>query len=142
MDYFEAFEADFATPFLEIGAGVIERFAEFDQHVEGHEEPEDVFPAGIVDQRFHCDERAAFRQCIVNGAGRSCALIPMQDHRKLAGQGLSLASAKFVVRVMLQRWTWADGYGKNTNSERSDWYKRQRRGREEFEGGNWLFAAA
>ena len=46
MDHFEAFEAGFATPFLEIGAGVIERFAEFDQHVEGHEQAEDVFPAG------------------------------------------------------------------------------------------------
>src|SRR5262245_54149979 len=33
MDDFEAFEADFAAPFFEIGGGVIERVAEFDQHV-------------------------------------------------------------------------------------------------------------
>ena len=33
MDNFEAFEADFAAPFLEIGGRIIERIAEFDQHV-------------------------------------------------------------------------------------------------------------
>ena len=83
MDYFEAFEADFAAPILEIGAGVIERFAEFDQHVEGHEEPKDVFPSGIVDQRFHCDDRATFRQRLVSGADErhlSLEIPIMQDH--------------------------------------------------------------
>ena len=33
MDDFEALEADFATPFFEIGGRIIERIAEFDQHV-------------------------------------------------------------------------------------------------------------
>ena len=33
MDNFEAVEADFAAPFLEIGGRIIERVAEFDQHV-------------------------------------------------------------------------------------------------------------
>jgi hypothetical protein len=33
MDDFEALEADFATPFFEIGGRIIERVAEFDQHV-------------------------------------------------------------------------------------------------------------
>jgi hypothetical protein len=33
MDDFEALEADFATPFFEIGGGIIERIAEFDQRV-------------------------------------------------------------------------------------------------------------
>ena len=33
MDDFEAIEADFAAPFFEIGGRIIERVAEFDQHV-------------------------------------------------------------------------------------------------------------
>jgi len=33
VDHFEALEADFAAPFLEIRGGIIERVAEFDQHV-------------------------------------------------------------------------------------------------------------
>ena len=33
MDDFEALEADFAAPFLEIRGRIIERLAEFDQHV-------------------------------------------------------------------------------------------------------------
>ena len=33
MDDFEALEADFAAPFFEIGGRIIERVAEFDQHV-------------------------------------------------------------------------------------------------------------
>ena len=33
MDDFEAIEADFATPFFEIGGGIIERVAEFNQHI-------------------------------------------------------------------------------------------------------------
>ena len=33
MDDFETLEADFAAPFFKIGGGIIERVAEFDQHV-------------------------------------------------------------------------------------------------------------
>ena len=33
MDDFEALEADFAAPFLEIGGRIIERVTEFNQHV-------------------------------------------------------------------------------------------------------------
>jgi len=33
MDDFEALKADFAAPFLKIGGRIIERIAEFDQHV-------------------------------------------------------------------------------------------------------------
>ena len=33
VEHFEALEADFTAPFLEIGGGIIERIAEFDQHV-------------------------------------------------------------------------------------------------------------
>jgi hypothetical protein len=56
MDHFEAFEADFAAPLLEIGAGVIERFTELISML--RDMSKDVFPPGIVDQRFHCDDRA------------------------------------------------------------------------------------
>ena len=33
VEHVEALEADFAAPFLEIGGRIIERVAEFDQHV-------------------------------------------------------------------------------------------------------------
>ena len=33
VEHFEALEADFAAPFFEIGGRIIERVAEFDQHV-------------------------------------------------------------------------------------------------------------
>jgi len=33
VDHFEALKSDFAAPFLEICGGIIERVAEFDQHV-------------------------------------------------------------------------------------------------------------
>ena len=33
MEHFEALEADFAGPFFKIGGRIIERVAEFDQHV-------------------------------------------------------------------------------------------------------------
>ena len=61
--------------------------------------------------------------------------------REAGRPGISLASAKFVVRVSCNA-ALGGRVGKNTNSERSDWCERQGRGREEFEGGNWLFAAA
>ena|SRR5690242_17073373 len=37
MDDLEAFEADFAAPFFEIGRRIVERVAEFKQHVQRHE---------------------------------------------------------------------------------------------------------
>src|SRR6516162_7969888 len=59
MDYFEALETDFATPFREIRRGIIECVAEFDQHVERHEQPKDILSSRIIDQRFNRDKGAA-----------------------------------------------------------------------------------
>ena len=57
VDDFKAFEAGFATPLAEVRAGIVERFAELDEHVQRHEQPEDILAAGIVDERFDDHER-------------------------------------------------------------------------------------
>ena len=54
-------EASFATPFLEICGRVMERFTEFDEHVERHEQAEDIFAARVVDERFDDNECAIRR---------------------------------------------------------------------------------
>ena len=73
-----------------------------------------------------------------NGIGRRRLI---HKDREAGRPEIPLAGAKFVVRVScnadLGGWD-----GKNTNSERSDGCTRQGRGREEFESGNWIFAAA
>src|SRR6059036_236059 len=38
VDDFKTFEAGFAAPFAEVRAGVVERVAEFDEHVQRHEQ--------------------------------------------------------------------------------------------------------
>src|SRR6185295_7386931 len=68
MNYLETLEADLTAPLAEIGAGIVERVAEFDQHVQRHEQAEDVLPARVVDQSFEGDQRAAGRQGIVSRA--------------------------------------------------------------------------
>jgi hypothetical protein len=68
VDHFEALEADFATPFLEIRGGIIKRVTEFDQHVQRHEQPENVFATRVIDQRFDGYERATWREGVVRGA--------------------------------------------------------------------------
>ena len=40
-----------------------ERIAEFDQHVERHEQAKDVFAPGIVDESLDGNQRPARRQC-------------------------------------------------------------------------------
>src|SRR5262245_3856885 len=67
MDDFEALETDLTAPFAEISSGVVEGFAEFDEHVERHQKSLDVLPAGVVDQRLDRHERAAGRQGVVGG---------------------------------------------------------------------------
>src|SRR5262245_7671520 len=57
MDDFEALEAGFATPFFEIGGGIIERVAEFNQHVQRHEQIKKILSERIVDQRLESKER-------------------------------------------------------------------------------------
>lgn len=59
MDDFETLESDFAAPFAEVGAGIIEGIAEFDEHVQGHEKSLDVLAPRVVDERFNRHQRAA-----------------------------------------------------------------------------------
>ena len=68
MDDFEMFEADLATPLPEVRTGIIKGVAEFDKHIERHQQPLDVLAAGVVNQRFDGYQRAAGRQSLVRGA--------------------------------------------------------------------------
>jgi len=65
---FETFEADFAAPSFKIGGRIIERIAEFDQHVERHQQTKDILAARIIDKRFDGNERAAGRKRVVDRA--------------------------------------------------------------------------
>ena len=65
MNDIEPCEADLATPPAEVRSGIIERIAEFDEHVELHQQPLHVFAAGVIDQRFDGDQRAAWRQRVI-----------------------------------------------------------------------------
>ena len=68
VDNFKAPEAYFATPLFKISGRIIECFAEFDEHVERHEQAEDIVAARVIDQRFDDNERAARLQRIVGSA--------------------------------------------------------------------------
>src|SRR6266436_5470996 len=68
MNHLEAFEADFLAPLAEIRAGIVERIAEFDEHVQRHEQTENIFTARVVNQGFYDDKRAACRKGIVGRA--------------------------------------------------------------------------
>ena len=59
VDDFEAFEADLATPPPEVCTGIIKGVAEFDEHIERHQQTLDVLAAGVVNQRFDGYQRAA-----------------------------------------------------------------------------------
>ena len=68
MNHLEAFEANFRAPLAKIRAGIVERIAEFDEHVQRHEQTENVFSARVVNQGFYRDQRTARRQRIVGRA--------------------------------------------------------------------------
>ena len=91
MDDLEAFEADFAAPFAEIRAGVIEGVAELDEHVQRHQQALDVLAPGVVDERFDGHERAAGRQRVVGGADEVHLLLQIpvvQNHAHRDDVGL------------------------------------------------------
>ena len=91
VDDFEAFEADFAAPFAEVGAGVIERVAEFDQHVERHQQAVDILAPRVVDQGLDGDQRAARRQSVIGRADQVHLLLQIpvvQNHAHRDDVGL------------------------------------------------------
>src|SRR6266853_6756752 len=67
VDDLEAFEAGVLAPAAEIRAGIIEGVAEFDEHVQRHQQAEDVFAARVVDEGFDGDQGASGGQGVVGG---------------------------------------------------------------------------
>ena len=51
-----------------VGSAIVKRIAEFYEHVQGHEQTEDVLAARIVDEGLDGDERAAGREGVVSRA--------------------------------------------------------------------------
>ena len=91
VDDFEAFEADFAAPLAEVRAGIIEGVAEFDEHVQRHQQALDVLAAGVVNQRFDGHQRAAGRQGVVGRADEVHLLLQIpvvQNHAHRDDVGL------------------------------------------------------
>ena len=91
VNNFEAFEADFAAPFAEIGTGIIKGIAEFDEHVERHQQALDVLAAGVVNQRFDGHQRTAGRQSVVGRADEVHLLLQIpvvQNHAHRDDVGL------------------------------------------------------
>ena len=70
MNDIKAFEANCSAPLAEIRPGIVERIAEFDEHVQRHEQTEDVLAAGIVNAGVDCDQRTARREEIVSRADK------------------------------------------------------------------------
>ena len=62
MNDLEACEANFIAPLAEIRAGIVECIAEFDEHVQRHEQAENILTVGVVNQGFYGDKRAACRE--------------------------------------------------------------------------------
>src|SRR5260370_1416265 len=68
VDQVDAFEAQLAAPFSEIRAAEIEGFAKFNEHVQRHEQAEDVFAPRVVNDVFNRYKRTAGRERLVGGA--------------------------------------------------------------------------
>src|SRR6266511_1544585 len=67
MEDFEAFEADRTAPFAEVRAAEVEGFAEFDEHVQRHEQAENVFAPRVVNDVLNRHECATGRERVVSG---------------------------------------------------------------------------
>ena len=68
MDDFKAFESHLAAPLAEVRAAEVEGFAEFNEHVQRHEQPLHILAPRIVNERFDGHQRAAGRQGVVGRA--------------------------------------------------------------------------
>ena len=55
MHYLEALEANLRAPAAEVRPRIIECIAEFDEHVQRHEQTENVLAARVVNQGFDGD---------------------------------------------------------------------------------------
>src|SRR5436305_13498407 len=101
MDDLKPSEPYLLAPLSEISTGVVERIAEFNQHVERHEQPEHVFPTPVVYQSLYCDEGAPRRQCIIGGSDQVHLLLKipiMQNHAHSDHVGFGQGILKEVAR--------------------------------------------
>src|SRR5215510_12573900 len=83
VNHLEALEADLRAPTAEVGPRIIERIAEFDEHVQGHQKAKDVLAACIVNEGFDGNKSAAGRKSVVSQADEMHFLfkIPVvEDH--------------------------------------------------------------
>jgi len=71
MNHLEAFEANLLGPLAKIRPRIVERIAEFDEHVQRHEQTENVFTPRVVNQGFYGDKRAALPGAWIAGGGRT-----------------------------------------------------------------------
>src|SRR5215510_1094211 len=97
----EPFEARFAAPVPEVGAREIERVAELNEHVQRHEQPEDVLAPRVVDQRLDGDEGTTGRQGIVGEADEVPLLLEVpvvEDHAHRDHIGLWQRVAQEITR--------------------------------------------
>lgn len=112
MDDFTAFETDLLTPPTKIRAGIVESVSKFNEHVQRHEQPKDIFTTGIIDQRFNGHKRAARRQRLIGRANEVHLLLQvpiMQDHAHgddlevipKEGAGSSVSCAMIPLRLAL-----------------------------------------
>jgi hypothetical protein len=68
MNDIKAVKSDFSAPPAEIRCGVVERVAELNEHVQRHEQSEDVLATSIVYEGFDCDKGAIRWQGVVGRA--------------------------------------------------------------------------
>ena len=64
LDEVKTLEPRLTTPFAEIGSRVVKGIAEFDKHVERHQQAKGIFSSGIINQILNDDEGSAFRKRI------------------------------------------------------------------------------
>jgi hypothetical protein len=68
MHHVETLETELGVPAMEVRPRIIERIAEFDEHVQRHEQTKGILAAGIVNEGFNDDECAAGREGVVSRA--------------------------------------------------------------------------
>ena len=96
MHHVKALKTGLRAPASEVRPGIVERIAEFDEHVQRPEQTKDVLAPGIVNKGFNRDQRAAGWKSVVSRADEKPLLfeIPVvEDHAHRDdvgfGQGIS-----------------------------------------------------
>src|SRR6266540_6753048 len=83
MDDFKASESHLAAPLAEVRAAKVEGLAEFNEHVQRHEQTKNILAPRIVDDVLDGHECATRRKRVVRGANQVQLLLQIpvvQDH--------------------------------------------------------------